>query len=97
MKFGHRITGRINAYDDKGRGTFEIENQDKTTSTVAIPFSAIGDHVATTFIKRDHGVKVARLEEIKTPGPDRVAAPCPHAASAVAACGNISRTTHSST
>ncbi|MFZ2803755.1 MAG: 23S rRNA (uracil(1939)-C(5))-methyltransferase RlmD [Patescibacteria group bacterium] len=79
MKFGHRITGTVRAYDDKGRGTFEIENQDKTTSTVVIPFSAVGDELAATFIKRDSGVKVARIEEIKTPGPDRVAAPCPHA------------------
>jgi 23S rRNA (uracil-5-)-methyltransferase RumA len=79
MKFGHRITGTVRSYDDKGRGTFEIENQDKSQSTVAIPFSATGDDVAATFVKRDHGVKVAKLEKIVTPGPDRVPAPCPHA------------------
>ena len=79
MKFGHRITGRIETYDDKGRGTFEITNQDTSTSAVAVPFTAIGDEVATTFIKREYHTKVGRIETVEHPGPDRVAAPCPHA------------------
>jgi tRNA/tmRNA/rRNA uracil-C5-methylase (TrmA/RlmC/RlmD family) len=79
MKFGHRITGKIETYDDKGRGSFEISNQDNSKSAVAVPFTAIGDEVAATFIKREYHTKVARIETIITPGPDRVAAPCPHA------------------
>ena len=98
MKFGHRLHGKITAYDDKGRGTFELGSQDAPTTreitnaegettgkyvmgkgTVAIPFSAVGDDIEATFLKRDSGVKVAKIETINTPGPDRVTAPCPHA------------------
>lgn len=79
MKFGHRITGRIDDYDDKGRGTFEIVNQDGTRSRIAVPFSASGDEVVATFVKREHGVKVARIETLTKAGPDRIEAPCPHA------------------
>lgn len=79
MKFGHKITGTIKTYDDKGRGSFEIENFDKTISTIAIPFGAVGDEVDAVFVKRDHKVKVSRITEIKKPGPDRVSTPCPHA------------------
>ncbi|MEO5927932.1 MAG: 23S rRNA (uracil(1939)-C(5))-methyltransferase RlmD [Patescibacteria group bacterium] len=46
---------------------------------VAIPFSAVGDDVDATFLKRDSGVKIAKIETINKPGPDRVKAPCPHA------------------
>ncbi len=81
MRFGHRLTGKIEAFDDKGRGVFELHS-DKTTvgsGRIAIPFSTTGDEVIATFVKRDHGVKVARIESIVTPGPDRVSTPCPHA------------------
>ena len=40
---------------------------------------AVGDEVTATFIKRDHGTKISRLETLDAPGPDRVKAPCPHA------------------
>lgn len=80
MKFGHRITGTVNEYDAKGRGTFKITTStDGTTSRVVVPFTAIDDELAATFVHRDSGVKVARLESIQTPSPDRVEAPCPHA------------------
>lgn len=87
MKFGHRINGVIENYDDKGRGIFDLhESSDETKSRynlgkgrIAIPFSAVGDDVEATFLKRDSGVKIAKIETIKTPGPDRVKAPCPHA------------------
>ena len=80
MKFGHRITGTVNEYDAKGRGTFKITTStDGTTSRVVVPFTAVGDELAATFVHRDSGVKVARLESIQTPSPDRVEAPCPHA------------------
>jgi tRNA (uracil-5-)-methyltransferase len=84
MKFGHRIHGTVTNYDDKGRGTFELSGE-KTEGyqlgkgNVAIPFSAVGDELEATFLKRDRGVKIAKIETIATPGPDRVKAPCPHA------------------
>ncbi|MBP9868972.1 23S rRNA (uracil(1939)-C(5))-methyltransferase RlmD [Patescibacteria group bacterium] len=79
MKFGHKITGKVERYDSKGRGQFTISNHEGTTSNVAVPFSAIGDELTATFIKRDSGFKIARLEEVQAPGPSRVEAPCPHA------------------
>jgi tRNA (uracil-5-)-methyltransferase len=79
MKFGHKITGKVERYDSKGRGQFTISNHEGTTSNVAVPFSAIGDELTATFVKRDSGFKIARLEEVQTPGPSRVEAPCPHA------------------
>lgn len=84
MKFGHRIHGTVTGYDDKGRGTFELSGE-KTEGyqlgkgTVAVPFSAVGDELEATFLKRDSGVKIAKIETIATPGPDRISAPCPHA------------------
>lgn len=86
MRFGHRLHGTITDYDQKGRGTFTLTGEEGTTyamgkGTVAIPFTAQGDQVVATFIKRDSGVKIAKIEEITQPSPDRVAAPCPHAGS----------------
>ena len=81
MRFGHRFTGTIEGYDEKGRGTFQLRGDKATvgSGTIAIPFSAKGDEVVATFIKRDHGTKIARLESLAAASPDRVAAPCPHA------------------
>jgi len=74
MKFGHRVSGKIERLDDHGRGVFKSENV-----TFTVPFTTVGDDIVATFLHRDRGTKVARLESITTPGPDRVAAPCPHA------------------
>lgn len=84
MKFGHRITGTVNDYDEKGRGIFDLSGEKKEgyqlgKGRVAIPFSAVGDDIDATFLKRDGGVKIAKIETIKSPGPDRVKPPCPHA------------------
>jgi tRNA (uracil-5-)-methyltransferase len=104
MKFGHRIHGTVEGYDEKGRGIFELsgsppvipakagiqpggsqtESERSRTyqmgkGTVAIPFSTIGDELEATFLKRDRGVKIAKIETITKPGPDRVKPPCPHA------------------
>lgn len=81
MRFGHRFTGKIERYDDKGRGVFELQSDKATvgSGTIAIPFTAVGDEVVATFTKRDHGTKIARLESLTEKGPDRVDAPCPHA------------------
>jgi 23S rRNA (uracil-5-)-methyltransferase RumA len=70
-----------------GPTSVELKNDEGETTgkymmgkgRVAIPFSAVGDDVDATFIKRDSGVKIAKIETINTPGPDRVNAPCPHA------------------
>ncbi len=70
MKFGHRVKGTILDYDDKGRGFFDA---------FVATFSAQGDEIVGSFIKRDCGVKVLKIEELIKPGPDRVTAPCPHA------------------
>jgi len=70
MKFGDRMTGNVTGYDDKGRGVFD---------TIVVPFACAGDTITGTFMKRDKGKKIVRLEEVVSPGPDRVAAPCPHA------------------
>ncbi|MFA5935711.1 MAG: 23S rRNA (uracil(1939)-C(5))-methyltransferase RlmD [Patescibacteria group bacterium] len=84
MKFGHRIQGKVEAYDDKGRGIFDLDGEKKEgyqlgKGRVAVPFSAVGDELDATFLKRDSGVKIAKIETIKTPGPDRIKPPCPHA------------------
>ncbi len=84
MKFGHRVIGKIERYDEKGRGSFELEGikrggYQEGAGTIVIPFTAIGDEVEATFIKRDRGVKIAKLETLVAPGAERTAAPCPHA------------------
>jgi tRNA/tmRNA/rRNA uracil-C5-methylase (TrmA/RlmC/RlmD family) len=84
MKSGHRINGKVTGYDDKGRGIFDLPRErggtyDLGKGTIAVPFSSEGDEIVATFVKRDRGIKVAKLETIISPGPDRVTAPCPHA------------------
>ncbi len=84
MKFGHRVIGKVERYDEKGRGVFELEGvkrggYQEGAGTVAIPFTAVGDEVEAIFIKRDRGIKMAKLEKLVSPGADRTAAPCPHA------------------
>ncbi len=84
MKFGHRVHGKIEGYDERGRGIFQltgrkIEGYQEGSGTVAIPFTAKDDEVTAVFLKRDRGVKVAKLETLDVAGPDRVKAPCPHA------------------
>ncbi len=74
MKFGHRLSGKVDRTDDRGRGMFDVDGL-----RVAVPFTAIGDEVTATYIQREHGVKIAKLETVTAAGPDRVAAPCPHA------------------
>lgn len=74
MKFGHRVSGTISDYDDHGRGIFESEH-----IKFSVPFTAKGDEVVATFLHRDRGTKVAKLESVTAPGPDRVTTPCPHA------------------
>ncbi len=79
MKFGHKIKGVVTHYDTKGRGALKIQNNDHSESAVTIPFSAVGDDLTATFIRRDRGTKLAKVAEIHTLSPDRVTAPCPHA------------------
>ncbi|MCC7522799.1 23S rRNA (uracil(1939)-C(5))-methyltransferase RlmD [Candidatus Uhrbacteria bacterium] len=70
MKFGDTLNGKITGLDDKGRGMFEDR---------VIPFTFPGDEVEAAFVKRDKGMKIARLTKITSPSSDRVDAPCPHA------------------
>ena len=82
MRFGHRIQGKIEAYDDKGRGILELRGTDGSqlgAGTAAIPFTAVGDEVTAIFMSRDRGVKLCKLETVVVPSPDRTSAPCPHA------------------
>ncbi|MBI5655131.1 23S rRNA (uracil(1939)-C(5))-methyltransferase RlmD [Candidatus Uhrbacteria bacterium] len=82
MRFGHRVQGTIESYDDKGRGIFELRGTDGSTlgaGTAAIPFTAKGDEITAIFTQRDHGTKICKLETLEKPSPERVAAPCPHA------------------
>lgn len=69
MKYGDKVIGTIEQLDEKGRGAW---------NGFVVPFTAIGDEVSATFVKRDKGKKVLRLENILKPGPDRVSTPCPH-------------------
>ena len=81
MKIGHKITAKITGYDSRGRGLAEVEIAENAVRDCVIPFTAIGDEVEATFIRRDHGYKVCRLEKIVNPSSSRVDAPCPHAGS----------------
>ncbi len=82
MKFGHRVQGTIEGYDDKGRGIFELRGTDGSQTgagLAAIPFTAQGDVLSAIFMQRDHRTKICKIETIEIPGPDRVATSCPHA------------------
>ncbi|MBP7133627.1 23S rRNA (uracil(1939)-C(5))-methyltransferase RlmD [Patescibacteria group bacterium] len=85
MKFGDRLRGTITEIDEKGRGVFiyELPHDATDTRRVLIPFTAIGDEIEATFVKRDQGQWIGRLEQIITPAADRIKAPCPH----VGVCG----------
>jgi len=76
MKFGDLIRGTVSDLDDKGRGICHTSEGGQETH---IPFTAPGDEVEATFIKRDKGHKIARLSKIEKPSADRVETPCPHA------------------
>lgn len=89
MKYGHRLSVTIQGYDDKGRGTTSVgfdaagkqvdAGQGIRDAEIVVPFTCRGDSVEASFVKRDYGDKVCLLESLTTPGPDRVAAACPHA------------------
>ncbi len=81
MKFGDHLQGKITDVDEKGRGLFiyPLPHDARQTRSVVIPFSMPGDDVDATFVKRDQGDWIGRLETITTPSTDRIKAPCPHA------------------
>lgn len=81
MKYGDHLHGTITAVDQKGRGIFETTLASGDVRRVAIPFASPGDVVDATFVKRDAGLWIGRLERIHTPSPDRTATTCPHAGS----------------
>lgn len=79
MKYGHKINLKIENYDQKGRGFGKIEILPGEIRPITVPFSAEGDLLETTFIKREYGTKICKLDKVIEPGPDRIKAPCPHA------------------
>ncbi|HPN15395.1 MAG TPA: 23S rRNA (uracil(1939)-C(5))-methyltransferase RlmD [bacterium] len=79
MKYGHKINLQILNYDQKGRGFGEIEIVPGEIRPVTVPFSAKGDLLETTFIKREYGTKICKLDKVIEASPDRIQAPCPHA------------------
>lgn len=81
MKFGDIMQGTISDVDQKGRGTFSypLPATPNETRTVVVPFTAPGDEVETTFVKRDQGKWVTHLNKVISPSPERITAPCPHA------------------
>ncbi len=81
MKYGDRLHGTITMIDQKGRGIFETTLASGDIRRVAIPFTSPGDIVDATFVKRDAGLWIGRLERLHTPSPDRIATTCPHAGS----------------
>lgn len=74
MKYGDLVQLPITGLDKKGRG-FGVLNDRR----IVVPKTIPGDEVTVTFVKRDSGDRIARLQDIKTTSPDRVPAPCPHA------------------
>lgn len=70
MKFNDEVKATITHLDEKGRGTYE---------RFVIPFTSPGDEIVATFVKRDKGMRICRLQEVSKSSPDRIAAPCPHA------------------
>ncbi|MDO8583702.1 MAG: 23S rRNA (uracil(1939)-C(5))-methyltransferase RlmD [bacterium] len=80
MKFGDKLQGAIERFDDKGRGAFTKQITPKETREVVIPFTAPGDTVEATFMRRGHrGQWVGKLDKVTEQSPMRVPAPCPFA------------------
>ena len=81
MKFGDHLQGTVTNVDDKGRGTFSrpLPDNPGETRTIVVPFSAPGDEIQGTFMKRDKGTWLTRLDSVTTPSPERITPPCPHA------------------
>ncbi len=82
MKFGDILHGIIQDVDDHGCGIWPIVREgqnDGSSLNVIVPHATPGDEVDARFIKRDRGRRVTQLETVTVPGPDRIAAACPHA------------------
>ena len=79
MKYGHKLTVKIDGYDQKGRGMAKAEIAPREVRAIAVPFAAKGDELDVTFTKREYGLKICKLDKIIKPGPDRIATVCPHA------------------
>jgi 23S rRNA (uracil-5-)-methyltransferase RumA len=74
MKFGQRLSMRVEAFDERGRGVGKTDAK-KTAAYFVIP----GETIEGAFAGRKQGV--ARLDDIHIveASPDRVMPPCPHA------------------
>ncbi len=74
MKFGEKLTLRVEKFDERGRGLGNTEAK-KTAASFVIP----GETVEGVFVGRKQGL--AKMAEIKIveASPDRVKTECPHA------------------
>lgn len=81
MKYGDILHGAVEGIDQKGRGIFSVQIANGETRTVAVPFTAPGDIVDATFVKRDSGYWIGRLTRLHAQSHDRIATVCPHAGS----------------
>lgn len=79
MKYGDKLHGTIVSFDQKGRGVFAVQLANGETRHVAVPFTAPGDVIDATFVKRDSGLWIGRLERLHTASHGRVDTRCPHA------------------
>ncbi|WKZ29426.1 MAG: 23S rRNA (uracil(1939)-C(5))-methyltransferase RlmD [Patescibacteria group bacterium] len=74
MKYGEKITLRVEAFDERGRGIGPSEAK-KTAASFVIP----GETVEGIFVGRKQGVAKMGDINVLQPSPDRVAVECPHA------------------
>ena len=74
MKFGEKLTLRVESFDERGRGVGTTE-----AKTTAASFVIPGELVEGIFVGRKQGVaKMADVHVLET-SPDRVKTECPHA------------------
>lgn len=79
MKYGEILYGTITSLDEKGRGTFMYRLPSGEERRVVVPFTALGDVIDASFVRRDKGMWVGRLMRIHTASHARNQPPCPHA------------------
>lgn len=74
MKFGEKVTLRIDGVDKKGRGTGKVG-----AKTAAVPFAAPGEEIEARLVARRQGILKMELERVITPSAHRIAAKCRYA------------------
>lgn len=74
MKFGEKVTLRIDGVDKKGRGTGMVG-----TRRAAVPFAAPGEEIEAKLVARRQGVLKMDLARVITPSPHRITPRCRYA------------------